>query len=121
MGLSVILDVNLGWPFQWDWLDAIRARRPNVRVLPIVFRCCMYYGSALAAQHSDRPYPLFMNVPGLKIVCPSTPATPEGDQAGGCQVAAGRSGRTVPALVVVLALVLRRRRRRASRLGTSPA
>jgi acetoin:2,6-dichlorophenolindophenol oxidoreductase subunit beta len=49
----------------------------QVRV-PIVFRCCMYYGSALAAQHSDRPYPLFLNIPGLKIVSPTTPADIKG-------------------------------------------
>lgn len=49
----------------------------QIRV-PIVFRCCMYYGSSLAAQHSDRPYPLFTNVPGLKIVCPTTPADVKG-------------------------------------------
>jgi pyruvate dehydrogenase E1 component beta subunit len=49
----------------------------QIRV-PIVFRCCMYYGSSLAAQHSDRPYPFFMNVPGLKIVCPTTPADIKG-------------------------------------------
>lgn len=49
----------------------------QVRV-PIVFRCCMYYGSAIAAQHSDRPYPMFMNVPGLKIVSPTSPADAKG-------------------------------------------
>jgi acetoin:2,6-dichlorophenolindophenol oxidoreductase subunit beta len=49
----------------------------QVRV-PIVFRCCMYYGASLAAQHSDRPYPVFLNVPGLKIICPSTPADIKG-------------------------------------------
>jgi pyruvate/2-oxoglutarate/acetoin dehydrogenase E1 component len=49
----------------------------QIRV-PIVFRCCMYYGSALAAQHSDRPYPMFMNVPGLKIVSPASAADIKG-------------------------------------------
>ena len=49
----------------------------QVRV-PIVFRCCMYYGTSLAAQHSDRPYPLFLNVPGLKIVSPTSPADIKG-------------------------------------------
>jgi pyruvate dehydrogenase E1 component beta subunit len=42
--------------------------------VPIVFRCCMYYGGAIAAQHSDRSYPLFMNAPGLKILSPTSPA-----------------------------------------------
>lgn len=41
--------------------------------VPIVFRCSLYYGRSIAAQHSDRPYPMFINVPGLKIVCPSSP------------------------------------------------
>lgn len=49
----------------------------QIRV-PIVFRCCMFYGGANAAQHSDRPYPMFMNVPGLKIVSPTTPADVKG-------------------------------------------
>ncbi|SLM18327.1 Acetoin:2,6-dichlorophenolindophenol oxidoreductase subunit beta [uncultured spirochete] len=41
--------------------------------VPIVFRACMYYGVSNAAQHSDRPYPIFMGVPGFKIIAPSTP------------------------------------------------
>lgn len=46
--------------------------------VPIVFRCTLYYARALAAQHSDRPYSLFMNVPGLKIICPSMAADAKG-------------------------------------------
>lgn len=42
--------------------------------VPIVFRATMKYANATAAQHADRPYPQVMNVPGLKIVVPSTPA-----------------------------------------------
>lgn len=49
----------------------------QVRV-PVVFRCSMYYGRAIAAQHSDRPYPMFMNIPGLKIICPSGAADIKG-------------------------------------------
>jgi pyruvate/2-oxoglutarate/acetoin dehydrogenase E1 component len=40
--------------------------------LPLVIRSCMFYGNSNAAQHSDRPYSMFMNVPGLKIIAPST-------------------------------------------------
>lgn len=40
--------------------------------LPLVLRSCMFYGNANAAQHSDRPYPMFMGMPGLKVVVPST-------------------------------------------------
>lgn len=46
--------------------------------VPVVFRCSMYYSRSIAAQHSDRPYPLFMNIPGLKIICASTPADIKG-------------------------------------------
>ncbi|WP_120075366.1 alpha-ketoacid dehydrogenase subunit beta [Aurantiacibacter odishensis] len=40
--------------------------------LPLVIRSCMFYGNSNAAQHSDRPYAMFMNVPGLKIIAPSS-------------------------------------------------
>lgn len=46
--------------------------------VPIVFRCSLYYQRSLAAQHSDRPYPLFINIPGLKIICPSSAADIKG-------------------------------------------
>ncbi len=40
--------------------------------LPVTFRVSMMYGMALGAHHSDRPYPAFMNVPGLKIIAPAS-------------------------------------------------
>ena len=46
--------------------------------VPAVFRCTLYHNCSVAAQHSDRQYPLFMNAPGLKIVAPSTPADMKG-------------------------------------------
>lgn len=46
--------------------------------VPAVFRCSMFYNFSIAAQHSDRPYPMFMNAPGLKIVAPTTPADMKG-------------------------------------------
>jgi acetoin:2,6-dichlorophenolindophenol oxidoreductase subunit beta len=46
--------------------------------VPIVFRACTYHNASTAAQHADRPYPFFMNVPGLKILAPSTPADMKG-------------------------------------------
>lgn len=39
--------------------------------LPLVIRSCLFYGNSNAAQHSDRPYSMFMNMPGLKIIAPS--------------------------------------------------
>jgi len=41
--------------------------------IPVTYRSSMFYGSSMAAHHSDRPYPMLMNVPGLTIVAPATP------------------------------------------------
>jgi pyruvate dehydrogenase E1 component beta subunit len=46
--------------------------------LPVVFRSAMFYGLGTAAHHSDRPYPMFMNVPGLKIMVPASPTDAKG-------------------------------------------
>jgi acetoin:2,6-dichlorophenolindophenol oxidoreductase subunit beta len=46
--------------------------------VPMVIRAAMFYGGNNAAQHSDRPHPLFMNMPGFKIIAPSTPADMKG-------------------------------------------
>jgi pyruvate/2-oxoglutarate/acetoin dehydrogenase E1 component len=40
---------------------------------PIVFRAIVGGGGKLAAQHSQSPYSMFMNLAGLKIILPSTP------------------------------------------------
>lgn len=41
--------------------------------VPVVIRSASYYGTASAAHHSDRPWAAFAQMPGLKIVVPSTP------------------------------------------------
>ena len=46
--------------------------------IPVVFRSAMFYGLNTGAHHSDRPYPMFMNVPGLKIVVPASPSDAKG-------------------------------------------
>lgn len=46
--------------------------------MPVVFRSAMFYGLNTGAHHSDRPYPMFMNVPGLKIMVPATPSDAKG-------------------------------------------
>jgi len=83
-GLRPIIDLNIA-SFMYLASDQIINQAAKLRFMtggqvkvPIVFRVCMYYGAAIAAQHSDRPYPLFMNVPGLKIICPTTPADVKG-------------------------------------------
>lgn len=83
-GLRPIVDLSIA-SFMYLAADQIINQASKLRYMtggqikvPIVFRCCMYYGASIAAQHSDRPYPLFMNVPGLKIVSPSSPADIKG-------------------------------------------
>ena len=40
---------------------------------PITFRAAVGGGTKLAAQHSQSPYSMFMNLAGIKIILPSTP------------------------------------------------
>lgn len=39
VGVSVILDLNMGWEFQWRELDRLKERHPALLYLPIVLRC----------------------------------------------------------------------------------
>jgi pyruvate dehydrogenase E1 component beta subunit len=66
--------------FMWVGMDQLISQAAKMRYmfggqakLPVVYRALMYYGGGSAAHHSDRSYPMFMNMPGLKIVVPSTP------------------------------------------------
>jgi pyruvate/2-oxoglutarate/acetoin dehydrogenase E1 component len=83
-GLRPIVDLNIA-SFMYLASDQIINQASKLAFMtggqvqvPVVFRACMYYGVSVAAQHSDRPYPLFMNVPGLKILSPSSPADVKG-------------------------------------------
>lgn len=71
--------------FLWVAMDQLVSQAAKMRYmfggqvnLPIVYRCGMSYGNNIAAHHTDRPYPMFMNMPGLKIVIPTTPADAKG-------------------------------------------
>jgi pyruvate dehydrogenase E1 component beta subunit len=46
--------------------------------VPLTIRVTTGAPGASAAQHSQSPEAWFMNVPGLKVVCPSTPADAKG-------------------------------------------
>jgi len=46
--------------------------------VPLVIRATVAYSVALAAHHSDRPWGLFAQVPGLKIIVPTTPRDAKG-------------------------------------------
>lgn len=46
--------------------------------IPVVFRSAMFYSLSTGAHHSDRPYPMFMNVPGLKVIAPASASDAKG-------------------------------------------
>lgn len=46
--------------------------------MPVVFRSAMFHGLSTGAHHSDRPYPMFMTVPGLKVIAPASPRDAKG-------------------------------------------
>ena len=71
--------------FAWVAMDQLVSQAAKMRYmfggqvdLPIVYRWGLLYGNNSAAHHTDRHYPMFMNMPGLKIVIPTTPADAKG-------------------------------------------
>ena len=71
--------------FMWVAMDQLVSQAAKMRymfggqaTLPVVYRASMAYGAGSAAHHSDRNYPMFMNMPGLKIVVPATSADAKG-------------------------------------------
>jgi len=77
VGMRPIVDVTIS-SFLYPAMDQIMSIIAKSRYiyggqarLPLVIRSCLFYGNSNAAQHSDRPYSMFMNMPGLKIIVPS--------------------------------------------------
>ena len=77
VGMRPIVDLTLA-SFVYPAMDQIVSIIAKSRYiyggqisLPLVLRMCMFYGNSNAAQHSDRPFPMFMGMPGLKIIAPS--------------------------------------------------
>ncbi len=66
-GVSTILDLSMGWAFQWERLDAIGARRPEALILPIILRCprevCI---ERIRRRHAENPgHPVHREPPEL--------------------------------------------------------
>lgn len=77
VGMRPIVDATIA-SFLYPAMDQIMSIIAKSRYiyggqarLPLVIRSCLFYGNSNAAQHSDRNYSMFMNVPGLKIMVPS--------------------------------------------------
>jgi pyruvate dehydrogenase E1 component beta subunit len=71
--------------FFYTGMDAIANQMAKLRLmtggqveLPITVIATAGGGSANAAQHSDTPYPMLMNLGGLNVAVPATPADAKG-------------------------------------------
>ncbi|GAA3731958.1 alpha-ketoacid dehydrogenase subunit beta [Salinactinospora qingdaonensis] len=76
-GLRPIVDLTVA-SFMFGAMDQFISQVAKSRYMyggqarvPVVYRQALYYHGGTAAHHADRPYPMFMNVPGLKIILPS--------------------------------------------------
>ncbi|MFG1924737.1 alpha-ketoacid dehydrogenase subunit beta [Cryptosporangium sp. NPDC048952] len=83
-GLRPIIDLTVA-SFVFGAMDQFVSQLAKARymfggqaTLPVVVRAALYYHGGTAGHHADRPYPMFMNVPGLKILLPSTAADLKG-------------------------------------------
>ncbi|MFC1964395.1 alpha-ketoacid dehydrogenase subunit beta [Chloroflexota bacterium] len=78
-GFRPVVDIGLA-TFGFVAMDQIVNQAAKITYMlggqarfPIVYRMRVGAGISGAAQHSISPYSMFMNVPGLKIILPSTP------------------------------------------------
>ena len=83
-GLRPIVDLTIA-SFVYVAMDPLVNTAAKTRymfggqtTIPIVFKASMWHDASFGAHHSDRPYPMFMNVPGLKVVVPATPRDAKG-------------------------------------------
>jgi pyruvate dehydrogenase E1 component beta subunit len=83
-GLRPIVDLLIA-SFVYVAMDPLVNQAAKLRAMtggqarvPAVFRSALWHGGSYAAQHSDRPYPMFVNSPGLKVAVPATPADAKG-------------------------------------------
>jgi len=83
-GMRPIIDIQF-WNFIFVAMDQVVNQAAKMRYmfggqvkLPMVIRGLSGLTSGAAAQHSDSPHGMFMNVPGLKIVTPATPYDAKG-------------------------------------------
>ncbi|HLK44557.1 MAG TPA: hypothetical protein VKT18_01150, partial [Acidimicrobiales bacterium] len=71
-GLRPVVDLTVA-SFVFNATDQLVSQCAKARYmfggqarLPLVVRAALYYHGGTAGHHADRPYPMFMNVPGLK-------------------------------------------------------
>ena len=84
MGMRPIVDLMVG-NFTYVAMDQLCDQAAKIRYMsggqctvPVVYLATTGAEGSAAGQHSDSPYPLFMNMGGLKVVLPSTPHDAKG-------------------------------------------
>jgi len=84
VGLKPVVDLMVG-SFFYVAMDQVANQAAKLRYmsggqvdLPIVYFTMSGPSGSAAAQHSENPHPMLMNVAGLKIVMPSTPYDAKG-------------------------------------------
>src|SRR5215212_9508815 len=84
VGLRPIIEF-MSWSFTLVCMDQIVNNAANVRYMsggqfkvPVVFRGGNGIAHQLGATHSHRMEPVYARIPGLIVVCPSTPAEAKG-------------------------------------------
>ncbi len=84
VGLRPVVDLMIG-SFFYVAMDQVANQAAKLRYmsggqveLPIVYFTMSGPSGSSAAQHSENPHPMLMNVAGLKIVMPSTPYDAKG-------------------------------------------
>lgn len=83
-GLRPIVDLTIA-SFLYLASDQIINQAAKLRFMtggqlkvPLVVRASTFYNNRTAAQHADRPYPFFLNTPGLKVLAPATASDAKG-------------------------------------------
>jgi len=83
-GMRPIVDLGIA-SFVYVAMDQIVSHAAKSRYMfggqasiPVTIRAGMFYNNSSAAHHSDRPYPMLMGVPGIKIIAPGSPADAKG-------------------------------------------
>lgn len=78
-GMRPVVDLSIA-TFAYVALDQLVNQAAKNRYLfgaqadvPATFYFITYHRSNAAAQHTDRPHPIFMGIPGFKVVAPATP------------------------------------------------
>lgn len=61
------------WEQIWNQVSKIRYMSGGQVTVPMVIRTVNAIGRSTAAQHLERPEAMFMHMPGIKVVIPSTP------------------------------------------------